>query len=277
METGAGSINGVARTYRQFERLYSGSVDDLLVGSSVANLIDGSEGAGDIFGGGRNDSLYGRVGNDTIHVGEGFDQAFGRSQSDTLDTTARSTNYAVDLTTGTSSIGGESFTGFENLTTGAGDDTLLGTSGASVFYFGAGDDVINEGGAGADEAYGGAGNDTIHATDVNSNAYGGDDFDILDATIYDGDYAIDLTAGTSNFSGIFQGFEGSIAGDGNDSLTGTAGANGIYGGVGDDTIIGGGGGDTLDAGDGNDMVVVADGGLGNFYGGDGIDTLDTSN
>ncbi|WP_146179684.1 beta strand repeat-containing protein [Limnohabitans parvus] len=58
-------------------------------------------------------------------------------------------------------------------------------------------------------------------------------------------------------SSVFQGSNGDRIGTaGNDTLTGTSGANQMVGGLGNDTLVGGGGADVLYGGAGNDTIVV---------------------
>ena len=76
----------------------------------------------------------------------------GGAGIDTLDTTAFTGNYVVNLATGGTNFAGESFINMENLISGVGNDTLTGTAGANAIDGGAGNDII-----------GGGGNDTSSA------------------------------------------------------------------------------------------------------------------
>lgn len=60
---------------------------------------------------------------------------------------------------------------------------------------------------------------------------------------------------------------------GNDTLTGTSGANVMMGGLGNDTLIGNGGADSLNGGFGNDTIAISDLNFQDISGGHGDDTL----
>ncbi len=191
------------------------------------------------------------MGADTIYGGAGMDQLFGQGGADFIYGGADN-----DLIHG-----------------GSGFDTIRGGDGNDVIYSGAGDDEDVRGEAGNDTLYsdgdghfyGGAGDDTIHAgsTDVLEMLDGGADNDTLNVTSWSGNYTINLLTGATNYSESFINFENVVTGGGNDTITGTAGANGIYTNAGVDTINAGAGADYVQAGAGNDTV----------NGGDGADTL----
>jgi len=63
-------------------------------------------------------------------------------------------------------------------------------------------------------------------------------------------------------------------GSGNDSLTGSTGADSISGGSGNDSLQGNGGTDTIDGGTGND-ILTGGSGVDSILGGDGNDTIDS--
>jgi Ca2+-binding RTX toxin-like protein len=116
--------------------------DDVLIGTNLADRINGGDGDDDIYGGGGADILWGGSGNDYIDSGTGADY-----------------------------IGG-----------GAGDDTMLGREGADVFAFWFKLIADNSGGTAAEGPLGsnastlisGEGNDVILDFD---NRAGGDKFD----------------------------------------------------------------------------------------------------
>ncbi len=66
------------------------------------------------------------------------------------------------------------------ISTGAGNDVLLGNGGDDTLYAGSGDDIVN-GGRGDDEARGGHGNDRINLEDGNDVAEGGYGHDTVNA------------------------------------------------------------------------------------------------
>ncbi len=295
------------------DSLIGGGYRDALNGGSGSDFLDGGAGNDTLnAGGGDADVANGGAGDDLIYGAFGPDTVVGGSGIDTLDTSAFSINYLVNLATGTTNYAGESFTGLENLITGAGNDTLIGTSGANALagglgndtiLGGAGNDTLNggdgndtlDGGGGEDSQLGGAGDDYIHAVIGTDTAVGGAGTDTLDTTVFVGNYNVNLTTGQTNFLGeSFTEFENLITGAGNDTLTGTSGANVLNGGLGNDSIQGGSGSDSLTGGDGNDTLDgggggsdTALGGAGDDYiyaifggdtivGGTGIDTLDTT-
>ena len=94
-------------------------------------------------------------------------------------------NYLVNLDNGSTNLAGESFINFEHLVTGAGNDTLVGTTAANTLNGGAGDDAIY-GGGGDDLMFGGLGNDTLRSgggADILEGGFGGDVFQF--GTLFD--------------------------------------------------------------------------------------------
>ena len=248
------------------------------VPSGAADSIVGGDGNDTINGGGGADTSLGGNGNDYIFAVLGTPESInGGAGIDTLDTTAFSGNYVVNLATGLTNFAGESFVAMENLISGAGNDSLTGTGGANLISGGDGNDTIN-GGGGADTSLGGNGNDYIFAVlGTPESINGGAGIDTLDTTAFTGNYVVDLATGLTNFAGeSFVAMENLISGAGNDSLTGTGGANLISGGDGNDTINGGGGADTSLGGNGNDYIYAVLGTPESIDGGAGIDTLDTT-
>ncbi|EGF93606.1 hemolysin-type calcium-binding repeat 2 copies family protein [Asticcacaulis biprosthecium C19] len=193
---------------------------------------------------------------------------------------------------------GESFTGFENVTTGAGNDTITGTGGSNLIQAGAGNDRV-EAAVGSDTVYGEDGNDYLVSAIFGSRTYyggngndtlgggfsygnvwdAGADIDTADMTLHNFSAVIDLAAGTYATSGgtlNILNFEHLIAGNQNDTLIGTGGNNRIEANGGDDDIDGGSGNDTLLGGSGNDRFHTALGGGNTYDGGSGNDTVDGS-
>jgi Ca2+-binding RTX toxin-like protein len=178
-----------------------------------------------------------------------------------------------------------------SVNTGAGNDTVIGSSGADYVFGSEGDDVLSgnagddllQGGAGSDRLTGGsgfdlfalsgddgAGVDTI--TDWNATF---DDLSLsgsivsINAVDGDADGAADdvrlivsgaastgtlvlLNAGMTR-AGTF--FGDTLSGTtGNDAIAGLGGTDSLLGGLGDDSLYGGWGSDTLDGGAGNDLL-----------------------
>ena len=173
--------------------------------------------------------------------GAGSDSLFGLGGNDTLEG-----NEGADFIDGG--------TGSDSLLGGAGDDTLI-SSGTDTVFGGEGDDLVFAGLGLPELLDGGAGDDT------------------LDTSSFNGDYAVNLATGATNFAGeSFVNFESLVSGGGDDTLRGTDTANLISGEAGDDRVFGLGGNDLIDGGLGGDRL---DGGEGNdtLLGEDGDDRL----
>ncbi|WP_262298881.1 calcium-binding protein [Microvirga sesbaniae] len=265
-------------TYTEFERVIGTRFNDTLVGSAVANKLEGGVGDDtltDVAGTGQ-DTLVGGTGNDTYYVsatntvidesGGGYDQVFSSATytlSAGIENLYGTGDAAIDLTGNGSGniIGGN---GAANRITGlAGDDALYGNGGNDTLDAGDGNDAL-DGGAGDDTLVGGAGNDTLFGRDGNDTLNGDDGNDVLDGG--NGNDAMNGGNGADALSG----------GDGIDNLDGGAGDDALNGNGDADVMNGGDGNDVLDGGDGNDAM---NGGAGtdNLQGGDGNDTLDGGN
>ena len=203
----------------------------------------GTNGNDRIYGYAGSDYILGLFGHDTIDAGTGtHDTVFAGDGDDAVISGSNSSGFfdggaGVDtmiFTTGSSGsfhlgAGWASFgsavsarfamSAFENLSTGAGNDTIDGSSGRNVISSGAGHDVVRAGG-GDDEVFAGGGDDYADGGSGNDRIRGEDGRDEL-------------------FGGL-----------GNDTLDGGNGNDLLWGGYGNDTMIGGRGNDTLDGGDG---------------------------
>jgi Ca2+-binding RTX toxin-like protein len=167
-------------------------------------------------------------------------------------------------------------TDVENITGGAGDDTLSGGIGHDTINGGAGNDNISGGDPGAscsddvDVLNGGEGDD-VFAMGVAKNCGdaidGGNGRDVadyqlrssavtllVDATANDGD--------TNEADKVLATVEIILGGTGNDTLTGGAGSDELHGGLGADLLSGGMGNDTIVGGPGADTLL---GGAGEDY------------
>lgn len=183
--------------------------DDFIVGGAFDDNITGNGGNDQLSGGGGNDLIVDSSGFIDADGGDGID-TFLLARSDTLKT-------VIDGNAGTITVGGVAtgtFLNFEilNISTGTGNDTLIGKVGAeNTLGGGTGNDEINgkdlddtllagpgndtatgangndhiEGGTGDDALFGGNGNDTILTeTGVDTvDCGGGDDFVLLDVTV----------------------------------------------------------------------------------------------
>lgn len=281
----------------------AGTGSKTVLGQGGDDIINASSGGGEYFGGGGNDIIFAS--------NTAFETLDGGTGIDTLNTTLFNGTYEINLADGTTNFVPESFVNFENVITGNGNTTIVGTSGANIITTGTGDDTINAAG-GNDTIFAGDGDDTINGgggADI-MNGEGGNDLFLIEggwtggpgevinggsgsdtfstAAVNSINATIDLAAGTFNYSPGGSGtitlisIENVITGNGNDELLGTSGANVMEGGGGNDRILGLEGNDTLRGGDGNDTL---NGGIGNdtlrgdanedrLFGREGNDDLD---
>ena len=209
------------------ENLTGGAGNDTLTGDAAANILIGGAGA---------DTFAGGAGTDTVTY---------------ADRTAP-VSAILDGLANDGEVGEGDFiqSGVENLTGGAGNDTLIGDGAVNVLI----------GGAGADTFAGGAGSDTVTYFDrtaavsatldglANDGAAGEGDSIAADVEVLIGGAGNDTLTGNGTLTG----------GAGNDLLTAGAGNDSLDGGAGDDTLLGGLGGDKLSGGAGNDTVSYAD-------------------
>jgi len=104
--------------------------------------------------------------------------------------TSSNTSISIDLVAGRANDGlGSVYTliGIENISSGSGNDTIVGNDGAESFLGGngqdsliggSGNDTLN-GGNGADTLVGGAGNDWLYSTDGTDALSGGEGDDVI--------------------------------------------------------------------------------------------------
>jgi Ca2+-binding RTX toxin-like protein len=206
------------------------------------------------------------------NVGADVEDVRGGSGSDTLTGTASDNNLSGgngdDVISGGG--GGDSLDGGDDddsLDGGGGDDSLDGGDDADVIDGGGGDDELRGDltDFGADTLGGGGG---IDSADI--SAQGRPVRVVLDGVANDGPTDPGLTYPKDNLLPDVENLEN--AGDGDDTLIGSAAPNEIEGGGGDDQIIGGGGGDALSGDDGNDTI-DGGGGVDSLFGGGGSDSL----
>lgn len=197
--------------------------------------------------------VYGTSGNDILYTFGGGDTLYGQGGDDLLD--AGANNDKLVGGTGSDSLSGG--TGADNLIGGSGGDTLNGGDGADTLYAGNGNDTVDAG----------AGNDLIVGGDgAGDDAYvGGSGVDTVKYTSAIAGIVVNLVAGTAGSvaagdaagigSDTLSGIENIIAGNFNDRLVGSGGANKIQGMDGNDEINGRGGNDVLTGGAGDDLLV----------------------
>lgn len=278
---GGSGNNPLSGSSSEADSIWGAGGNDTLRGGTTtgggADFLDGGAGTDQIYGGDDNDTLIG--GFDTLN-----DSLFGGTGTDTADysryltalTTAGvgtfATNTAsvnVNLTTGIATgLGTDSLNSIENVLTGTGADTIIGSAGVNLLDAGAGADTL-DGAGGDDTLFGQAGNDTLSGGAGIDQIFGGADADLAyggtEGDLVYGDAGIDTLFGDAGIDTISGGTE-------NDLIYGGDDADSLYGDGGNDTIFGGLGGDSAFGGDGNDLLVGEDGND-TLFGGGGDDTL----
>ena len=193
---------------------------ETIVGSDVANLIDGQAG-NDVLDGARGaDTIYGGTGNDELIGGDGNDTLYGGTGDDTL-----------------SSDGNFNYKGSNVLEGGDGNDTLIGGPAFDAldmasYGFATGSVVVNLAAGTAT----GQGTDTLYAVE---SALGSGFADTM----------VGSNAGNTL-----------IGNGGDDTLDGAAGSDTLYGGGGNDVLYGGLGNDVISGGAGADTFYFTNAG-----------------
>ncbi len=200
------------------ENLEGSGYDDLLVGDSNANRIDGGDGDDKIYGWGGGDSVFGGLGDDEITTDKGDDLIDGGAGADTIK-------------------GG---TGFNQVSGGAGDDTIV-VDGKSSTVFVSGQGWVTTWESGTGYYDGESGEDTIEFTTPENGL-------VVDMV------AGRATIGAEDSYLTISNFENVTAGAANDVVYGDDQDNIVNGGDGDDTLFGGGGNDVLLGGQGDDAI-----------------------
>lgn len=227
-----------------------GAGNDTIIGSTLADLLNG---------GADNDELTGAAGADTLFGADGDDRLFGGSQGDRLDG-----GTGADTLSGSGSS--------DTLTGGAGDDRIdAGPANDRLIEFAVGNSTLTP------DSWDGNGTDTL--VDLESAVIDGDASpNSIDAgtfggpvtlrgnggddSLFGGSEADLIEGGDGNDSIVAAGADDTVTGgDGNDTLKGASGKDSLDGGAGDDSLLGQGTtGDTLTGGVGDDVL---DGGSGN--------------
>jgi Ca2+-binding RTX toxin-like protein len=243
-------MSGRAMTNDDLLAVFSGveaaigtAFDDTLIGAGANDELRGGAGADWIAGGAGSDRLFGGAGDDRFVLGldAGVDAISGEGGFDTLDFGAAGAGIVAQLSGYATGPGGAllaTFSGVENASGTAFDDTLVGD---------AGDNRLT-GGAGADWLVGGNGDDTF----VQGPAGGGVDrvfggvagadsgFDTIDYSGADTGVIVQLSGYATTSGGqllaLFSGIE---------AVTGSSRADALIGAAGDDHLVGAGGADWL--------------------------------
>jgi|GEM_PF-259753 len=234
------------------ENAIGGTGNDTITGNAGDNVITGGLGDDSLMGGSGNDTYVfaGNFGNDTISDASG---------NNTLDFSALDNTQVVsiNLASGTSFTQGSNTVNWtlgdiKNISSGAGNDALTGSSDDNQLIAGAGNDTLTAG-TGNDLLNGGDGNDTYalvsgFGNDTISDASGNNTLDLTGIT---SNITMDLTTATSFSDGSHTASWGTVGvlenvlgGSGNDNLTGDENDNVLSGGTGTDTLSGGDGNDT---------------------------------
>jgi Ca2+-binding RTX toxin-like protein len=127
------------------ENVTTGGGEDIIQGNDIANVLDSGGGDDWLYAGGGDDVLIGGAGTDRLFGGDGNDTVVFES-GDNLTVDLNSEWQVGNLNT---SEGMDKIMDVENVTTGAGNDTLIGNADANVLTGGGGDDTLT-GGDGAD-------------------------------------------------------------------------------------------------------------------------------
>ena len=221
----------------------SGTVfNDTLIGSELAETLIGNQGADTISGYGGDDILDGGEGADIIDGGDGFDQVSYESSTEGV-----TVDLINQLATGGNALG-DQLSNIEGVVGSHLTDTLIGSDFANHLQGKGGDDAIFaaggddriEGGAGADTLDGGDGIDTLDY----SSSQDGVSVDLATGSVSGGDATGDIIAGFENIIGSAlsdnlkgdENFNFIDAGDGDDTITVTPGADILLGGYGYDTL-----------------------------------------
>jgi Ca2+-binding RTX toxin-like protein len=213
-------------TLTGFERVTGSSNNDTLLGSNLAELLDGFSGNDLIDGRGGNDTLNGGIGADTVDGGAGADSLGGGAGLDIL--LGGADNDTIDGGNDDDQLAGD-----------GGEDSLLGGSGNDTLIGGSGNDTL-DGGVG-----------TLDAADYSLTGVA------INASLLSG--VVTLGGEQDSLVGIERliatDLGDTIVGSGlNDVLEGRDGADRIDAGLGNDTLLGDAGDDTMFGSGGNDLI-----------------------
>jgi Ca2+-binding RTX toxin-like protein len=204
------------------ENLHGSKFNDVLAGDAGVNVLDGG------------------AGNDVLAGGAGADQIIGGDGNDTADYSSSGQAVQANLLDGQASDG-DKFDSIENLTGSKFDDVLTGDKNGNILDGGAGNDWL-VGGDGADLLVGGDGIDTA---DYSAAAQG---------------VEVSLSGGVSSEGDKLLGIENLIGSAFDDALRGNDDINVIKAGNGNDRIYGSLGADVMDGGNGTDTADYGDSG-----------------
>ena len=242
-----GNINGTGN-----------ELNNQIIGTSGANIIDGGAGI---------DTMTGGLGNDIYMVDNSSDVVNETSTLSTeLDTVMSSVTYTLSanveklLLTGSANINGTGNSGYYTLINGVNTlvgakNTLIGNAGSNTLSGLDGNDTLN-GGGGSDTLIGGQGNDTYifdNDIDIVTEAAGEGTDLVMSAFSYT------LVANVENLTLTGAATLNGTGNELNNLINGNTGDNILKGATGNDTLIGGAGNDILVGQAENDTLL---GGLG---------------
>ena len=200
----------------------SQSQNGRILGTRIAEILNGTSAADSIFGNSDNDTIIGQGGADSIYAGKGDDLSYGSLDDDQI---------------------------FGN----RGNDTIAGGDGNDLGHGGKGNDLL-DGNSGNDLLFGHSGNDTLCGDEGNDTIYGDTDNSNTNSANDQQDYLLGGSGDDLVFGGAAE--DTIYGGDGNDSLIGGDGNDILLGSTGNDSLIGGSGNDVFVlAGDsGSDVI-----------------------
>jgi CHAT domain-containing protein len=229
--TDAGNLNSIfpnGLTFSSIENLTGGTANDTFLfgkGASISGTINGEAGIDTL-----NYSAYATPVTVNLAFGTATNTGVlsnienligGSSGNNTLIGSNTANTWNITGTDSGNINGTVSFSSFQNLTGGTGNDTFVFSNGVGV------SGTIN----------GGAGTNT------------------LDYSAYNTPITVNLGLGTATNTGGLSNIQNVTGGSNNDTLIGDANNNIVRGNAGDDTLSGGGGADILEGGTGSDRVV----------------------
>ncbi|MGR3377692.1 sialate O-acetylesterase [Salipiger abyssi] len=264
--------------------------NNLIIGNSGGNQLNGAWGDDTLIGGAGNDSfrdnagadrMLGGAGNDAYFVddhgdqivelaGEGYDRVFSRVS---FELRQHSQHLEALTLQGDADINGIGNGQANTIIGNSGSNFLNGAWGDDTLVAGAGDDTLRDSN-GADLLMGGRGNDVYHIDDRGDRIVelAGEGDDLVVALV-----DTDLRQHSQHLETLTLAGSADISGTGNaldNAIYGNDGNNRLHGAWGNDTLVGGAGNDRLSDSRGNDLF---QGGPGQdvfvFYDGFGVDLV----
>ena len=244
------SMNNDLAQWDNTQTFLGNAGDDIILGSSLEDRIDGGTGndiiEGDVppifsIGGflSAGDTLSGGA-NDDIIIGDSSEFPGGRIVIVPLGP-GTSVVPGIPIDPGSSTLGNDLLQGDDGNDTLFGDYQVLTSLGPPLFF--GGEDTLF-GGTGDDTLFGNTGGDTLDGGAGNDTLFGDDGDDLLSA---------DVLSGGDDDDTLF-------GGDGFDTLMGDGGNDTLFGDLGADTLTGGGNDDifAFNTGDGDNSLPLAD-------------------